>query len=388
MMLTRESAPADKYQEKLARRFSSVWLIGPPMGEELRALVCHLFTPEEARVALGLPSYLPKKVGPIARRAGVDAAEALPVLERLAARRVIFGGASGYSLMPLIPGIFEYFLMNGKQTPLHQGFGERITRLFSTGYVRDFLGWVKAPSIRNIPIEEHVEHRQAVADADLVEKLLAAHDTFAVLNVCQCRQSVAFAGGTCKRARVEDGCLLFGAFAQGVEAQGTGRPVSREEMRAIIRDRWERHLVLLTANVSHESPNAICTCCDCCCHGLETINHFGGMALMAEPRFKAVVDVAACTDCGRCLRACNTKAHAIADKKHRYDPTRCIGCAACLSACPEGAITLQENPLYNPPSETFSRLFIRLAPKVAAYVARASLIRLKARGANARGLRS
>ncbi|WP_300667398.1 4Fe-4S dicluster domain-containing protein [Desulfoluna sp.] len=378
-MLTRENVTADKYQEKLAERFSSVWLIGPPMGEELRALVCHLFTPEEARVVLGLPSYLPKKMSRVAKRAGVPAAEALPVLESLARRRVIFGGTSGYSLMPLIPGIFEYFLMNGKETPMHRGFGDRITHLFSTGYVKDFLGWVKAPSIRNIPIEEHVENQQAVADADLVEKLLAAHDTFAVLNVCQCRQSVAFSGGSCKRARVEDGCLLFGSFAEGVVPQGTGYHVTRDEMRAVIKERWARNLVLMTANVSHESPNAICTCCDCCCHGLETINHFGGMALMAEPRFKAVVDVTACTNCGRCLRACNTKAHSISKKEHLYDPTRCIGCAACLSVCPEGAITLQENPLYNPPSETFTRLFIRLSPKVAVYVTRAFLLRVRAR---------
>jgi len=379
MMMPCEDISPDIHQKQLARRFSSVWLIGPPMGDELQALVCHLFEPEEARVALGLPSYLPKKLKAVARRAQMTEAEALPVLERLAGRRVIYGGSSGYSLMPLIPGIFEYFLMNGKETPMHRGFGDRITRLFGTGYVKDFLGWVRAPAIRNIPIEEHVAHEQTVADADLVEKLLAAHDTFAVLNVCQCRQSVAFAGGRCKRARVEDGCLLFGSFAEGVVPQGTGYHVTREEMRAVIRERWERNLVLLTANVSHESPNAICTCCDCCCHGLETINHFGGMALMAEPRFKAVVDVSACTNCGRCLRACNTRAHTIENKEHRYDPTRCIGCAACLSACPEGAISLEPNPLYLPPSESFTRLFLRLSPKVAAFGARAFLIRLKAR---------
>lgn len=378
-MLTRETATPERYQQKLARRFSSVWLIGPPMGEALQTLVCHLFTPEEARVALGLPAYVPRKLSRVAAKAGLDPAEASPLLEGLARKRLIYGGTSGYSLLPLIPGIFEYFLMNGQETPMHKGFGSQITSLFGTGYVKDFIGWVKAPSIRNIPIEEHVESRQTVADADRVEKLLAAHETFAVLNVCQCRQSVAFAGGSCKRAKIEDGCLLFGSFADGVVPQGTGYHVSREEMRAIIRERWARNLVLLTANVSHESPNAICTCCDCCCHGLETINHFGGMALMAQPRFKAVVNPAACTDCGRCLRACNTHAHTVATKTHRYDPTRCIGCAACISACPEGALSLIENPLYTPPSTSFARLFLRMAPRFTAYVIRASLVRLKKR---------
>ena len=374
-----ESVSADSYQEKLARRFSSVWLIGPPMGDELQALVCHLFEPEEARVALGLPSYMPKKLGHVAAKAGLAPEEARPLLEGLARKRLIYGGSAGYSLLPLIPGVFEYFLMNGKTTPMHKGFGERITRLFGSGYVKDYLGWVKAPSIRNIPIQEHVENEQRVADADLVEKLLGAHDLFAVLNVCQCRQSVAFAGGTCKRAKIEDGCLLFGSFAEGVVPQGTGYHVSREEMRGIIQERWARNLVLLTANVSHESPNAICTCCDCCCHGLETINHFGGMAMMAQPRFKVVVNEAACTHCGRCVKPCNTSAHFFVQKDHRYDPNRCIGCANCISACPEGALSLEENPLYNAPSKSFSRLFIRVMPKMVVYVTRAFLVRAKAR---------
>ena len=367
----------DPAQKKLARRFSSVYLIGPPMGPELEALVCHLFSPEEARVALFLPSYLPKKASVIARKAGLPFSEVKQELEKLSQRRVIYGGKSGYSLLPLIPGVFEYFLMNGKTSPMHRGFGERITHLFSTGYITDFIGWVKAPAIRNIPIEEHVENKQAVADADRVEKMLIAHDCFAVLNVCQCRQSVAFAGGSCKRAKVEDGCLLFGSFAKGVVRQGTGYNVSRDEMRKIIRERWARNLVLLTANVSHESPNAICTCCDCCCHGLETINHFGGMALMAQPRFKAVVDESLCNNCGRCVRACNTKAHILSNKVHVYDPTLCIGCAGCMTTCRQGAISLEKNPLYNAPSESFSQLFVRTLPKVALYMVRAFFHRVK-----------
>ncbi len=374
-----EHPPLDRYQKRLAVRFSSVWLIGPPMGDALQSLVSHLFNPAEAQVALGLPSYLPRKLPFVASMAGLSPEAARPLLQGLVKRRLIYGGASGYSLMPLIPGVFEYFLMGGEETSTHKGFGRRITALFGRGYVKDFIGWVKAPAIRNIPIQEHVEIQQRVADANLVEKLLAAHETFAVLNVCQCRQSVAFAGGHCKRARVEDGCLLFGAFAEGVVPRGTGYHVSREEMRAIILERWARHLVLLTANVSHESPNAICTCCDCCCHGLETINHYGGMALMAQPRFKVVVDTKACIHCGRCLKPCNTMAHGMADGAHHYDPARCIGCAACISACPTGALSLGENPLYTPPSSSLFHLLMRVVPRLVVYMIRALIVRGRAR---------
>ena len=98
---------------------------------------------------------------------------------------------------------------------------------------------------------------------------------------------------------------------------------------------------------------------------------------MAQPKFKAVVDESLCTNCGRCIKPCNTMAHSVASKTHRYDPALCIGCATCVSACREGAITMVENPLYNEPSESFSRLVYRILPKMAVYMTRAAIHRLR-----------
>ena len=94
-------------QKALARVFSSVRLLGPPMSDELQELVCHLFSPEEARIARHLPFYLPGPIRKIARRAGLSPREIAPFLEAMSQRRVIASSDRGYALLPLIPGMFE-----------------------------------------------------------------------------------------------------------------------------------------------------------------------------------------------------------------------------------------------------------------------------------------
>jgi len=352
-----QASPA---QISLTRVFSSVRLIGPPSSDKLVELVCHLFNPEEAEIALHLPFYYPKSLAGIAKRAGKAPETIRPLLEKMAERRVIYGGQKGYSLLPLIPGMFEYILMNGSDSDWHREYGRLISELFATGYARDYAGR-KAPAIRNIPIKSAIDDENRVAHAGLVDEMLDAHTDFAVLNVCQCRQSARFSGRECGRAAPEDGCLVFGSFAQNSEKRGNGRLVEREEMRDIVAERYAKKLVFLTANVAPESPNAICTCCDCCCHYLEYVNHYGGMVSLAEPRYKAVVDEELCNLCGECAGVCPTNAHTVEDG-HRFEPDKCIGCGHCVTECSVAAIFLRKNPAYQEPSRNLKRLGLRLLP--------------------------
>jgi len=357
-----ENYDADPAQVKLARVFSSVLLMGPPMGRQLVELVAHLFSPEEAEVARHLPLYYPRPLRTISRKTGRPAEEILPLLEEMSRRRVIYGGEKGYSLLPLIPGMFEYLLMNGADSEWHREYARRLTELYGTGYVRKYATR-SLPAVRNIPVQAAIEDKSRVADADLISEMIDAHTEFAVLNVCQCRQSISFSGGECKRAAPEDGCLVFGSFARASAGNGSGRMVEKEEMRDIVADRWEKKLVFLTGNVSPSSPNAICTCCDCCCHFLETVNHYGGGALLAAPHFKARVDTDLCDNCGKCARACNTGAHVMEAKVHYYHADKCIGCGACVDVCTKAkAITMVENPEYRPPSKDFRMLGLKLLP--------------------------
>jgi Na+-translocating ferredoxin:NAD+ oxidoreductase subunit B len=349
-------------QRALAEKFTSVFLFGPPMSAELLELICHLFTVEEACIAKLLPLYVPRSLDKIARRARKKPEDIRGPLESMSEKRVIFGGEKGYSLMPLLPGMFEYLLMNGKDSPWHRRYGQLINALYATGYTRQY-STTSAPVIRNIPVETVVESKSHLVDADLMSRMIDAHDVMGVLHVCQCRQSHVFSGDSCKRSHQDDGCLVFGTFAESIEERSNGRLVSREEMRKIVRERWDKNLVFMTANLVPSQANAICTCCDCCCHYLQAINRFEGMVSFTSPHFRASVDPNLCNDCGRCIRVCNTHAHTMENRKHSYDASKCIGCGLCIKACQKYAVTLKVNPDYQLPSRDWLRFTLRILPR-------------------------
>ena len=350
-------------QVELAKVFSSISLLGPPMSDKLVRLTAHLFGPEEAAVAKHLPFYYPKPLEKIARKAKRDPEEIRPLLETMAKRRVIYGGAKGYSLLPLIPGMFEYLLLDGRDSEWHREYARLLNELFASGYTKKYNHGA-TPAVRNLPVQQAVAAQSRVADSDLISELIDRHATLAVLNVCQCRQSLHFIGKECRRAAPPDGCLVFGSFAESAASGGDGRFVSKEEMREVVAGRVEKKLVFFTGNVSPESRNVVCTCCDCCCHFLETVNHYGGQSLLAAPHYLARVDEALCKHCGKCSRACNTYAHTWVNKKHRYDVQKCLGCGLCLSGCKEKAIALVANPAYRPPAKSFATLGFKLFPAV------------------------
>jgi len=352
---------ADPAQIELAKIFTSVRLFGPPMSEQLIELVCHLFNPQEADVARYLPFYLPKSVAKIARRARRNPDEIQIILDTLAQRRVIFSTEKGYFLLPLMPGMFEYLLMDGRDTPWHRRYGQLITSLFSTGYTRGY-STTSSPIIRNIPVETAVEPLNRIVDSDLMSEMIASHEKLAVLNVCQCRQSHMFSGHECKRSGPEDGCLVFGSFAESTVENGNGRFVSKEEMHDIVLDRWEKNLVFFSANIEPSSPNAICTCCDCCCHYMKAVNLFDGGVSLAPPHFFAHVDESLCNSCGKCTKVCNTHAHTIRDKTHFFALEKCIGCGLCVDACAQKAVTMRENPDYRHPSKNWVHHGLRILP--------------------------
>jgi len=360
----------------LARTFSSPLLLGPPMGEPLLALVNHLFSPEEAFVARHIPRYFPASMEPAVRRAGRPPGEVGPLVTAMAHRRVIWSSERGYCLIPLIPGMFEYMLMDGRDSPWHREYARLINGLCESGYQAEYYR-VRKPLIRNIPVDEVAGAPGSVVDEASMSRMIEDYDRMAVLNVCQCRQSLAFTGKRCARAEPGDGCLVFGSFADTVVGLASGRYVSRDEMRAVVRDRRAKNLVFMTANVSHVGPNAICTCCSCCCHYLESVNRFGGAGSIAPPPFLAHVDEAACLSCGACAEVCNTLAHALEGTARRYDPLRCIGCGLCARACPAGAISMRGNPSFRRPAKNWLLLVLKnlpatLATLLAAHINRRS----------------
>jgi NAD-dependent dihydropyrimidine dehydrogenase PreA subunit len=347
---------------ELAQMFSAVKIMGPPMSEKLVELISHLFSLEEAHLCKHLSFIFPKTIQQVARKTGSSPDETAALLTVMEKKRVIIAVQKRFMLYPLIPGAFEHILMTGDNTAWHHAYAELINDLFNTGYLREYFTR-PTNAIRNIPVQHAIENKSYVADSDLLSALLDSHSTFAVLNVCACRQSMHMTGHTCKRAAPEDGCLLFGDFSISTVANGNGRHVSKNEMKDIIADRLNKNLVFLTSNVVPSVQTGICTCCDCCCRALGIHNEFS-QNLLAPSHFIADIDESLCNNCGRCVTVCNTHAHYIDNKKHGFLQKNCIGCGNCAMVCKKNAIRLIENRFYRKPSQSYFRLIAQMIPSV------------------------
>jgi len=348
-------------QLRLAGVFSSVNLLGPPMNDKLIRLVVHLFSPQEAEVAAHIPPWVPVGLRTIALRFGRRVGEIRPLVQAMAERHVILELDRRYALIPLLPGMFEYVLMNGQDSEWHKKYSRLVVDLVDTGYLKQYSKH-PLPAIRNIPIQVAIERKSRALESDRISEMIDRHRYMAVTHVCQCRQTTRFEGRECKRATPEDGCLIFGGVAKWVQKRDLGRLVSKQEMRDIVADRYEKKLVFMAGNVAPASVNAICTCCDCCCQGLKILEEHGGMALVAEAHFLAAVDAERCENCGKCAKVCNTHAHRSEDKRHVFEVKKCIGCGLCLDVCAAGAIRFVENRVFKPPASGYAELSLRLLP--------------------------
>lgn len=353
---------ADPIYIKLATMFSSVKVMGPPLSEKLVTLIAHLFNPEEAELCTHLSFMYPKTREQIARKSGRNPAAVSAMLEEMSQKRIIITIASRFMLYPLIPGIFEHLLRSDESGPWHVEYAELINDLIETGYLGDYF---KRPvnAIRNIPVQQAVETCSYTADSDLVSEMIDSHTHFGVYHRCPCRNAMHITGHDCTRASHLDGCLTFGNFSLGLEKEGNGRTVTREEMRDIVADRWSKNLVFFTSNVMPAAQTAICTCCECCCRALKIHNNFS-KNLVAQSHSVASVDQSLCTNCGICLASCNTRAHSLENRKHTYNPELCIGCGNCVISCRKKAITMKENKRYRPPSGSYTRLIANMLPPV------------------------
>ena len=82
--------------EKIAGRFASPFLGGPPKNRDLMDLMAHMFTDEEADLVQHLPLFRPRTVEKVAALAGRSVEESRRVLDNLAFRDAAL--ALGWSL--------------------------------------------------------------------------------------------------------------------------------------------------------------------------------------------------------------------------------------------------------------------------------------------------
>jgi electron transport complex protein RnfB len=324
-------------------------------GVELRILE-RLFTPAEAELATHL-TVIGEEAKVVAKRAGIDVAQAKTRLEEMARKGLIRDEVSDgkppkYLAAQFALGIWE--LQVNRLTPeLIKDVEEYLTAFIDEG-------WAKMPQMRTIPVEASIKHGIEALPHEKALELLDHHDTFMVAP-CVCRQERRMAGEGCHKP--EHYCLVMGSIAKLFHRNQVGRFVTRAEMAEMIKEADKHGLVLQPSN-SKEIVN-ICCCCGCCCGVLTRFKKYPRPGEMTHSAFITTYKQETCVGCGICVRRCSMDALRLEDKKIIYKPERCIGCGLCNTTCPTNSLILTRRPDNKQPKvpRTFDGTMLRLAHK-------------------------
>ena len=308
-------------------------------GVEIRILE-HLFTPEQAEIALTLGFY-PDKLQKIHRKLKKYGLEELEQkLDEMYFNGLINRGIRNenntdikyYASAPLAIGMFEYQLKR-----LKPEFFKDVKQYFDEAFMEEY-NRINIPQLRTIPIEQTVDHEQTIATYDDLEKVIETIGGPIAVAECICRKGMDLLGESCKKTDLRESCFSFRTAAKLYIEKGLGREVSKEEALDILKKAQEDGLVLQPGN--SQRPMNICTCCGCCCEVLTHQSKLEEPAQFFATNFYAKVDPNECIGCGTCEERCNMDAVHVEDAIAEVNLERCIGCGVCVPTCTSEAIKL------------------------------------------------
>lgn len=355
----------------VARLYSSPRLFGPPICDELIALVQHMFTEEEATVFRHLKTLSRgQTLAELSKATGRPTAEVEVIMERLSHEKRFSirygeGAKKRYFLLPIVPGAFEAVMMRtslDSLTDWHRQFARLFENLFLTGFMTDYNKY-PAPFIRYLPVGAQVRTIPRAWPSDRLPEILDRYDSFSV-GLCQCRMTANIVGHGCGKPL--ENCACFGPVTDYLIREGLQRKAEKKEILEIKMEA-ESHglLTWMFQEDSGKIGSGSCSCCGCCCDGLRTVSEFNAPGLIAPPHFIPVFDPTKCSYCAKCAKVCQMGAITVNTKTKTsvHALERCVGCGLCAVSCDEHhAIEMKEYDKYHPPAKTWGGLLLRVLP--------------------------
>lgn len=260
-------------------------------------------------------------------------------------------GIKVFTLLPYVPGIFEYSFMKGgyserkkKLAHLYEKLNEDLIESTQKNY-DSFVDQYKNAHImdRVVPVEEQLDIQpETVIPTEELERILHNFDDIAVAD-CYCRNHKELLDKHCSIDAPKENCFQLGKTAAFSVEHGFARSISKEEAMKILREAENAglvHKVIHTALNPDKIEAAICNCCKDCCHIFQYY-YRGITPIKTLTSYLARVDSDACIGCRTCMEKCPLEAPDLVDETAVIDESRCIGCGVCTHFCPEEAIKLE-----------------------------------------------
>jgi len=297
---------------------------------EIWKIVC---SEEEANILNAMPATLAQ----LAEKFGKSRDEMNAVLEDLFHRGVVFDYEKGGETFYRMP---RHIVQFHDATILWQEAPQKMIDLWVKYMNEEFhqipelLTSIKYPPFfRVIPINEGIASKSTVLPYEDALTIVEQATNIAVTK-CTCRLIMK------KCDRPLEVCMQLNKGADYAIRRGTGRKLTVEEAKKMLRDCEKAGLVHTTENKSGVGT-VLCNCCECCCEAIPYMRHAATRGIVSPSRYRASVDIEFCSSCGSCVDICPVDAIALDDEGFAVvDGDLCIGCGLCTGTCPVEAITL------------------------------------------------
>jgi Pyruvate/2-oxoacid:ferredoxin oxidoreductase delta subunit len=325
-------------------------------GVEIKILE-HLFTPEEAEIALNLKiiPQEPKAMFRPFKKKGWTLEQFSEALLTMAKKGSINwirrrDGTNYYSIASLVVGFYDYQI-----DILTREFAEDCDKYMDEGFTSAMLenGVLQ---IRIIPVEKSISLEYNVSNFDEIKTIIEEVNKTLYLCPCICRQSTEIQGKGCNHPK--ETCISIGVNPRIFLEQG--REITKEEALDVLQMTQDEGMVICPSNA--QKPFMICSCCECSCIVLKNLKKYANPAQYINSNFFVEVDKELCSGCANCITSCHMEANKINDEGiSEVDLGYCIGCGVCVPACPESARKLIKKLKESIPPETFTELYQDIA---------------------------
>lgn len=290
----------------------------------------------ETEAQLLLAASPPATVEELAAKTGLSESEVARRVEELFHRGLIFKSMKDnvmrYYRVKSVPQMHD-------STALIPGLSREVLDLWKeymdtewSDYGHKIMDMLPGSIMRVVPVNEGIQSESRVLPYDDVVKIIEGARTLSVTK-CSCR---VISGAPCNKSL--EVCMQVNRAAEYNIERGTGRALSIEEAKKILRMCEEEGLVHTVDNrqvVGH----VICNCCNDCCLNWAVMK--GPKKWVAPSRFTARVDEDTCIGCGTCVDRCFFNAIELGETA-RVDETKCMGCGVCTVTCPTESMRLIE----------------------------------------------